>query len=99
MTPLEEMDLSVRTYNCLRRAGITTIELLTDMTREQFRSTLGLGSNCMNETEERMDEMGLSFRKANGGTGSTVHTYWTQKGRIFIYDLMKKTGILPLMER
>jgi hypothetical protein len=63
MTPLEEMDLSVRTFNCLRRAGITTIEHLTGMTREQFRSTLGLGSNCMNETEERMDEMGLSFRE------------------------------------
>lgn len=63
MTPLEEMDLSVRTFNCLRRAGITTIEHLTGMTREQFRSTLGLGSNCMNETEERMKELGLSFRE------------------------------------
>lgn len=63
MTPLEEMDLSVRTFNCLRRAGINTVEGLTGMTREQFRSTLGLGSNCMNETEERMDEMGLSFRE------------------------------------
>ena len=63
MTPLEEMDLSVRTFNCLRRAGINTVEGLTGMTREQFRSTLGLGSNCMNETEERMNEMGLSFRE------------------------------------
>lgn len=63
MTSLEEMDLSVRTFNCLRRAGINTVEGLTGMTREQFRSTLGLGSNCMNETEERMDEMGLSFRE------------------------------------
>ena len=63
MTPLEKMDLSVRTFNCLRRAGINTVEGLTGMTREQFRSTLGLGSNCMNETEERMDEMGLSFRE------------------------------------
>lgn len=63
MTPLEEMDLSVRTFNCLRRAGINTVEGLTGMTREQFRSTLGLGSNCMNETEERMNEMELSFRE------------------------------------
>lgn len=63
MTPLEKMDLSVRTFNCLRRAGINTVEGLTGMTREQFRSTLGLGSNCMNETEERMNEMGLSFRE------------------------------------
>ena len=28
-----------------------------------------------------------------------IHTYWTQKGRLFIYDLMKSNGVLPLMER
>lgn len=63
MTQLEEMDLSVRSFNCLRRAGIDTVEALTGMTREQFRSTLNLGSNCMDETEARMKELGLSFRE------------------------------------
>lgn len=63
MTQLEEMDLSVRSFNCLKRAGIDTVEALTGMTREQFRSTLNLGSNCMDETEARMKELGLSFRE------------------------------------
>ena len=63
MAQLEEMDLSVRSFNCLRRAGIDTVEALTGMTREQFRSTLNLGSNCMDETEARMKELGLSFRE------------------------------------
>ena len=63
MTQLEEMDLSVRSFNCLKRAGIDTVEALTSMTREQFRSTLNLGSNCMDETEARMKELGLSFRE------------------------------------
>lgn len=35
----------------------------------------------------------------DGKQHSKLHTYWTQKGRLFIYDLLKRDGILPLMER
>ena len=35
----------------------------------------------------------------NGDSHSKMHTYWTQKGRLFIYELMKAEGFLPVMER
>lgn len=40
-----------------------------------------------------------SYEGNDGNLYSRVHTYWTQKGRLFIYDLLKKAGVLPLMER
>lgn len=54
---------------------------------------------------QKYAEQGLTSTKTsvyNGRDGlshSNIHTYWTQKGRLFIYELLKKDGILPTMER
>ena len=40
-----------------------------------------------------------SFNGSDGKVHSKVHTYWTQKGRLFIYDTLKADGILPLIEQ
>lgn len=54
---------------------------------------------------QKYAEQGYTSTKTqtyNGDDGTVhtkVHTYWTQKGRLFIYDLLKAHGILPLIER
>lgn len=40
-----------------------------------------------------------SYLGSDGKTHTKVHTYWTQKGRLFIYDLLKADGMVPLIER
>ena len=54
---------------------------------------------------QKYAEQGLTSTKTHaylsgdGDTHTKVHTYWTQKGRLFIYDLIKEDGILPLIEK
>nr|DAP00963.1 MAG TPA: antirepressor protein [Caudoviricetes sp.] len=39
------------------------------------------------------------YNKLDGTQGTSVQTYWTQKGRLFLYDLLKRNEILPMIER
>ena len=40
-----------------------------------------------------------NYSKPDGTQGARVHTYWTQKGRLFLYDVLKRRGVLPMIER
>ena len=59
---IEELDLSVRSYNCLKRAGIQTILELTDRTEEDMMKVKNLGKKSLKEIKEKLVAYGLSFK-------------------------------------
>ncbi|MGA8941518.1 MAG: DNA-directed RNA polymerase subunit alpha [Thermoactinomyces sp.] len=60
---IEELDLSVRSYNCLKRAGINTVQELTQKTEEDMMKVRNLGRKSLEEVQEKLSELGLSLRK------------------------------------
>lgn len=59
---IEEMDLSIRTYNCLKRAGISTLNDLTKMTFADLLLVRNLGKKSSEEVVAKMNEYNLSFK-------------------------------------
>lgn len=61
--PIEEMDLSVRSYNCLKRAGINTVEDLVKKSRADMLKVKNLGIKSIEEVIQKVESYGLSLRK------------------------------------
>ncbi|KUP04647.1 DNA-directed RNA polymerase subunit alpha [Bacillus coahuilensis m2-6] len=60
---IEELDLSVRSYNCLKRAGINTVQELANKTEEDMMKVRNLGRKSLEEVKAKLDELGLGLRK------------------------------------
>ncbi|MBM7544347.1 DNA-directed RNA polymerase subunit alpha [Periweissella beninensis] len=60
---IEELDLSVRSYNCLKRAGINTVQELTDKSDADMMKVRNLGRKSLEEIQHKLSELGLGFRK------------------------------------
>lgn len=63
---IEDLELSVRSYNCLKRAGIATVDELTQKTEEEMIHVRNLGKKSLQEVKDKIKELGLSFRQNNG---------------------------------
>lgn len=57
--PIEDMELSVRAFNCLKRAGITTLDDLRHMTPSELMHVRNLGAGCVREIKKKLDEYGF----------------------------------------
>ena len=59
---IDELDLSVRSYNCLKRAGINTVAELVQRNQEDMMKVRNLGKKSLEEVEQKLLGLGLSLR-------------------------------------
>ena len=60
---IEELELSVRSFNCLKRAGISTVEDLTNKSENEMMKVRNLGKKSLEEVTEKLHSLGLDFAK------------------------------------
>jgi len=66
-TPIEELDLSVRSYNCLKREGINTVSELVALSETQLMNIRNFGQKSVDEVKDKLTELGLSLKDAVPG--------------------------------
>jgi DNA-directed RNA polymerase subunit alpha len=62
--PVETLNLSVRSFNCLKRAGISKVSELLDMTEDEIFKMRNFGKKSLDEIKQVLEERGLSLRQA-----------------------------------
>jgi len=58
---IEELDLSVRSFNCLKRAGINTVEDLIGKSEDDMMKVRNLGKKSLDEVTNKLHSLGLDF--------------------------------------
>jgi DNA-directed RNA polymerase subunit alpha len=62
---IEELDLSVRSYNCLKRAGINSVQELVMKSEEDMMKVRNLGKKSLEEVEQKLEALGLGLKKSD----------------------------------
>ncbi len=62
---IEELELSVRSFNCLKRAGINTVEELTKRSETDMMNVRNLGRKSLDEVKHKLEDLGLSLRSVD----------------------------------
>ena len=60
---IEDLDLSVRSFNCLKRAGINTVEDLINKSEEDMMKVRNLGRKSLEEGVQKLNSLGFSLQK------------------------------------
>ena len=67
---IDELDLSVRSFNCLKRANINTVEDLISKTGEDMMKVRNMGKKSLDEVQKKLEMMGLSLASEESGTNN-----------------------------
>jgi DNA-directed RNA polymerase, alpha subunit len=59
---IEEMDLSLRSFNCLKRAGFDTVGEIVEKSEAELKSIKNFGKKSLEEVKDKVHEMGLSLK-------------------------------------
>mgnify|MGYP003333453247 CR=1 FL=1 len=65
--PIEQLDMTVRSYNCLKREGINTVSELVALTEDQLMNIRNFGSKSVDEVRDKLTSMGLKFKDSVPG--------------------------------
>lgn len=71
-TPIEQLSLSVRTFNCLKRAGITKVGELLEYSDEELLKIKNLGQKALEEVRSQLKEMGFASEEESPGEEATL---------------------------
>ena len=72
-TPIESLDLSVRSYNCLKREGINTVSELVALSEHQLMNIRNFGQKSVDEVRDKLVELGLSLKDSMPGFDGTAY--------------------------
>ena len=62
---IEDLDLSVRSFNCLKRANINTVADLAEKTEDDMMKVRNLGRKSLEEVKKKLEELGLTLKQNN----------------------------------
>ena len=62
---IEDLELSVRSYNCLKRASINTVEQLTEHSEQDMMKVRNFGQISLTEVRNKLEELGLSLKPSD----------------------------------
>lgn len=90
---IEELDMSVRSFNCLKRAGINTVDDLINKSDEEMMKVRNLGKKSFDEVREKLASLDIPFRKLSDYAQITYELNYNQRlSLFFLLNYLKDVG-------